>query len=297
MLPTETRISFEFFPPKTSEGIAQLTETAVVLSYHQPQFFSVTCGAGGTSRTGTLHTVKTLQSQLRTISIAPHLACIGASQSDIKNLLEEYKQLNIKRIVALRGDRPLNLEHAGEFEYACELVELIRKQTGRLFHIEVAAYPEVHPQANNFQNDVLNLKRKFEAGADSALTQFFFNPDAYFYFRDACGKAGIFQPIVPGIMPITQFANLVRFSDTCGAEIPRWIRKRLESYAGDLASIKAFGIEIVSNLCHRLLNEGAPGLHFYTLNKADGCIKLIEQLGLIDAHQLQPSRELRSLPV
>lgn len=270
-------ISFEFFPPKTLEGIEQLSHTASTLAEFRPHFFSVTYGAGGSTRDGTIETVKMLQ-QKTDVLVAPHLACIGSNQEEILETLHHYKLIGVKRIVALRGDLPSGMGQTGEFKYAVELVELIRETTGDHFYIEVAAYPEIHPQAESVLDDILNLKRKYEAGANSAITQYFFNPDAYFYYIDECAKHGIFFPIVPGIMPIMQFQKLARFSDACGAEIPRWIRKRLESYGTDMDSVKKFGIEVVYQLCERLIAGGAPGLHFYTLNKTDSTVILLKML-------------------
>lgn len=271
-------ISFEFFPPKTSEGEQNLQDTAFALSKFIPDFFSVTFGAGGSTRLGTIETTKILQKNT-SIPVAPHLSCIGSTCDEIRTVLDTYKLLGVKRLVALRGDLPSGMEQTGELKYASELVALIREMTGNYFHIEVAAYPEFHPQAKNALDDVLNLKRKYEAGADSAITQYFFNPDAYFYFLDECAKYGIFLPIIPGIMPITQFKKLLRFSEICEAEIPRWICKRLETYGDDIESIQAFGIEVVYNLCQRLINGGASGLHFYTLNRANATQELLTMLG------------------
>ena len=270
-------ISFEFFPPKNQESLAKLIETAKNLSALSPSFFSVTFGAGGSTREGTLETVKALQ-QATGVPITPHLSCIASSRAEIVDILKTYQSLGVKRIVALRGDLPSGMVQAGEFEYASDLVALIRQETGDYFDIEVAAYPEYHPHAKSAHDDVLNLKRKFDAGATSAITQYFFNPDAYFYFLDECAKEQIFMPIVPGIMPIHQFSKLLRFSNTCGAEIPQWMRKRFESYGDDQASIQAFGLEVVSNLCQRLLSGGAPGLHFYALNQAEPSTTLLLQL-------------------
>lgn len=272
-------ISFEYFPPKTTEGIKTLHQSAKELTQLQPSFFSVTFGAGGSTREGTIETVKWLQKNT-SISIAPHLACMGLHRHEIIAILEQYKSLGIKRIVALRGDLPSGMGHSGELRYASELVALIRDSTQDHFIIEVAAYPEVHPQAQNALEDLANLKRKADAGANSAITQYFFNPDAYFYFIDECAKQKISIPIIPGIMPITHFGKLVRFSEMCGAEIPRWIRKRLESYGDDFISVEAFGSEIVYDLCDKLIKGGAPGLHFYTLNQSSASISLIKQLGL-----------------
>lgn len=275
---TKLNISFEFYPPKTAEGHAQLHETALALVKFAPQFFSVTFGAGGSTRKGTLETVTHLQEHTP-ISLAPHLACIGAEQAEIIEILQQYQNIGIQRVVALRGDLPSGMGKAGQFKFANELVSLIRKVMPDDLHISVAAYPEMHPQANTMHEDVLNLKRKYEAGANSAITQYFFNSDAYFYYLDDCAKHGVNLPIIPGIMPITQFNNLARFSDTCGAEIPRFIRKRLESYGDDLNSIQAFGIEVVTQLCERLMSGGAPGLHFYTLNKAKAVSAVLKMLG------------------
>jgi len=272
-------ISFEYFPPKTDEGIKTLHQSALLLSQLNPAFFSVTFGAGGSTRDGTAETVTWLQKHTP-ITIAPHLACVGLHRSELVNILTQYQLLGIKRIVALRGDLPSGMGHSGEFRYANELVALIRDTTQDHFHIEVAAYPEFHPQAKDAIKDIINLKRKADAGANSAITQYFFNPDAYFYFIDECQKQDISIPIVPGIMPITHFGKLIRFSDMCGAEIPRWIRKRLESYGEDLISVEAFGLEVVHGLCETLIKGGAPGLHFYTLNHADASVKIIKQLNL-----------------
>lgn len=281
-------ISFEFFPPKTPEGNEALYATAKVLAHYHPHFYSVTYGAGGSTRLGTLETVKMLLTNT-SIPVTPHIACIGASREDIIELLHHYQALGINRLVALRGDLPSGMGHSGEFKYANELVSLIREVTTNHFHIEVAAYPECHPQAVTAEQEIIVLKKKYEAGANSAITQYFFNADAYFYYLDDCAKHQVYMPIVPGIMPITQFSKLARFSDLCGAEIPRWIRKRLESYGDDLESIKKFGLEVVYDLCQKLLAGGAPGLHFYTLNKADAVVELL--------HLLQPQiKHIAELP-
>lgn len=274
--PTLTQ-SFEFYPPKSSEAMDALMETAIVLAKNNPEYFSVTFGAGGSTQSGTIETVKCLQKNTA-ISVAPHLSAVGLTRDQMTYLLQTYQQLGIKRLVVLRGDLPSGMGNNGEFKYAHELVAFIRKITGNDFHLEVAAYPEMHPQAKNSQSDLLNLKQKFLAGANGAITQYFFNPDAYFYFLDECAKQHIFMPIVPGIMPITQFARLVRFSELCGAEIPRWLNKRLESYGDDHDAIKSFGLEVVYHLCERLLVGGAPGLHFYTLNQAEPSLKLLDLL-------------------
>lgn len=271
---TPLSISFEFFPPKSAEAMQQLAAVAMSLTAAKPHFFSVTFGAGGSTRDGTMETVSLLQKKTA-INVAPHLACMGSSKADILAVLSQYQAMGVHRIVALRGDLPSGMVQSGELSFASELVALIRETTGQTFHIEVAAYPEFHPQALSVHDDVLNLKRKYEAGANSAITQYFFNPDAYFYYLDDCARQGIHIPVVPGIMPITQFSRLARFSDNCGAEIPRWIRKRLESYGDDLDSIKSFGLEVVHDLCQRLINGGAPGLHFYTLNKAEAVSEIL----------------------
>lgn len=277
-------ISFEFFPPKTNEGLTSLSNTILLLDESNPHFFSVTFGAGGSTRSGTLDAVKMLQMHTKT-EIAPHLSCVGLSCEDIVKILYEYKACAVKRIVVLRGDMPSGMGQSDDFKFASELVAFIREVTGEYFHIEVAAYPEFHPQAVSVEDDVLNLKRKYEAGADSAITQYFFNPDAYFHYRDDCERQAIFLPITPGIMPITQFTRLARFSDACGAEIPRWIRKRLESYGDDLISIRKFGVEVVYQLCQRLIAGGVPGLHFYTLNKADVVMEIARLLGFVMAEE------------
>ena len=270
-------ISFEFFPPKSTEGTHLLLQTAMTLSTLSPAFFSVTFGAGGSTREGTLDTVKELQRKI-SIPVAPHLSCMGAKRDELINILRDYQALGLKRIVALRGDVPSGMGMSGEFKLASELVSLIRDITGDYFHIEVAAYPECHPQSKNAHDDVLNLKRKSDAGANSAITQYFFNPDAYFFFLEQCAKQQIFIPIVPGIMPIFHFTKLARFSDRCGAEIPRWLAKRLEAYGDDVESIRQFGVEVIYHLCERLLLGGAPGLHFYTLNHAELSEQIVQQL-------------------
>ena len=271
--------SFEFFPPKNPEGAEKLRRTQEVLATLRPRFFSVTFGAGGSTRDRTLETVLEIQ-RGSGIDAAPHLSCIGSTRENIREILDVYRREGISHIVALRGDMPSGMREAGEFRYANELVEFIRAETGDHFHIEVAAYPEFHPQAKSAEADLHNFKRKVEAGADSAMTQYFFNPDAYFRFIDDCERLGVDVPVVPGIMPITNFAQLARFSDACGADIPRWIRKRLEGYGEDLASIRAFGEEVITNLCDGLLDAGAPGLHFYTMNQAKPTLALWKNLGL-----------------
>ncbi len=272
--------SFEFFPPQTPEGVEKLAATRRQLGLLKPAFFSVTFGAGGSTQGRTLETIRQIKAE--GYNAAPHLSCIGSTRDNIRALLSAYKDMGIKRIVTLRGDLPSGMGRGsiGEFQYANELVSFIRAETGDHFHIEVAAYPEFHPQARSAQDDILNFKRKVAAGADSAITQYFYNADAYFHFVDACGKRGVTVPIVPGIMPIVKFAQLARFSDACGAEIPRWMRKTLESYGDDSESAMAFGLDVVTQLCEKLLAGGAPGLHFYTLNQAGPSLEIWKRLGL-----------------
>jgi len=269
-------ISFEFFPPQTAEGMEKLHAARKQLAPLKPEFFSVTFGAGGSTRDRTLETVTQIQAD--GYPAAPHLSCVGSTRENIRAILLTYKDLGIKRIVALRGDLPSGMATTGEFQYANELVTFIRAETGDHFHIEVAAYPEFHPQAKSPRDDLLNFQRKVNAGADSAITQYFYNADSYFYFVEQCHKLGITIPIVPGIMPIGKFSQLARFSDACGAEIPRWIRKTLESYGDDTASIQAFSMDVVTKLAERLLAGGAPGLHFYTLNQAAPSMEILKRL-------------------
>jgi methylenetetrahydrofolate reductase (NADPH) len=271
--------SFEFFPPKTPDGIAKLEATCLRLAALKPRFFSVTFGAAGSTRDRTFETVIDIQSKSG-IETAPHLSCVASTRDNIREMLNGYMERGIRHIVALRGDMPSGMVEAGEFRYANELVEFIRASTGDHFHIEVAAYPEYHPQAISPDRDLANFRRKVEAGADSAITQYFYNADAYLNFAERCVKNGILIPIVPGIMPITNYHQLSRFSDACGAEIPRWIRRRLEAYGEDLGSIRAFGEEVVTGLCERLLAHGAPGLHFYTLNRAEPAMAIWNNLDL-----------------
>lgn len=270
--------SFEFFPPKTPEGMAKLRATREQLAQLEPKFFSVTYGAGGSTRDRTLEAVMEIQASGS--ASAPHLSCIGSTQESIQEILDLFKSKGIRHIVALRGDLPSGMADPGEFRYANELVAFIRQQTSDWFHIEVAAYPEIHPQAKNAQDDLHNFKRKADAGANAAITQYFFNADAYFRFVDDCVAMNVNIPIVPGIMPITNCTQILRFSDACGAEIPRWIRKRLEAYGDDLDSIRAFGLDVVTDLCDQLLQGGAPGLHFYTLNQAGPSSIIWQRLGL-----------------
>ena len=271
--------SLEFFPPKTADGIAKLEATSQQLATLKPRFFSVTFGAGGSTRERTFEVVVDIRDKSG-IEAAPHISCISSTRDNIREMLSGYRQQGIHHIVALRGDMPSGMVEAGEFRYANELVAFIREETGDHFHIEVAAYPEYHPQASSPDRDLANFKRKVGAGANSAITQYFYNPDAYFRFVERCNRTGIDIPIVPGIMPITNYHQLARFSDACGAEIPRWIRKRLEAYSEDTASIRAFGEEVVTNMCAQLLEGGAPGLHFYTLNRAAPAIAIWNNLKL-----------------
>jgi methylenetetrahydrofolate reductase (NADPH) len=270
--------SFELFPPQTPQGVEKLQLTRKQLALFNPKFFSVTFGAGGSTRERTLETVLEIQAEGHVV--APHLSCIGSTRQNIRAILERYSQAGIRHIVALRGDLPSGMAQAGEFRYASELVAFIRQEFGSLFHIEVAAYPEYHPQARSAQADFENFKRKVEMGANSAITQYFYNADAYYHYIDSCESAGLNIPIVPGIMPINKFSQLVRFSDACGAEIPRWVRKKLEGYGDDSESIQAFGLDVVTDLCERLLQAGAPGLHFYTLNSANLTSKIWQRLNL-----------------
>ncbi len=270
--------SFEFYPPQTQEGVEKLAAARKQLAILKPEFFSVTFGAGGSTQERTVETIRQIQSEGH--NAAPHLSCVGSTREKIRALLFTYKDMGIKRIVALRGDLPSGMASIGEFQYANELVSFIRAQTGEHFHIEVAAYPEFHPQASSSRADMANFKRKVVAGANSAITQYFYNADGYFRFIEETRKLGITIPIVPGIMPIVNFTQLARFSDTCGAEIPRWMRKTLEGYGDDSASIRAFGLDVVTQMCERLLAGGAPGLHFYTLNQAGPSLEIGKRLGL-----------------
>ncbi|MEQ1813151.1 MAG: methylenetetrahydrofolate reductase [NAD(P)H] [Candidatus Nitrotoga sp.] len=270
--------SFEFFPPQTAEGVNKLADTRRKLTVLKPEFFSVTFGAGGSTRERTLEAVQHIQAD--GLPAAPHLSCVGSTRENIREIVQTYKKMGIKRMVALRGDLPSGMATTGEFQHANELVAFIRAETGAHFHLEVAAYPEVHPQAKSPREDLLNFKRKMDAGASSAITQYFYNADAYFRFVDDSHKLGIVAPIVPGIMPIVKFSQLARFSDTCGAEIPRWMRKTLESYGDDSASIQSYGLDVVTQLCNRLLAGGAPGLHFYTLNQAEPTLAIWQRLGI-----------------
>ena len=265
--PNRPELSFEFFPPKTPQGSDKLRAVWTQLAGLEPQFFSVTYGAGGSTQEGTLGTVRAIQSSGH--QAAPHLSCVGATRTEIENILGQYRASGIRHLVALRGDLPSGMAATGELAHASDLVSLIRATSGTHFRIDVACYPECHPQAKSAHADLMNFKRKIDAGADAAITQYFYNADSYFRFVDEAAAAGIAAPILPGIMPIGNFSQLARFSEACGAEIPRWLRLRMEGYGDDLASIRAFGLDVVSGLCERLLAGGAPGLHFYTLNQGE----------------------------
>lgn len=273
--------SIEFFPPKTPEGVEKLRQTRQQLAQLKPKFFSVTFGAGGSTRERTLETV--LEIQAEGLQAAPHLSCIGSTRESIRQILETYRAHGIRHIVALRGDLPSGMAEPGEFRHASDLVSFIRQETGDWFEIEVAAYPEMHPQARDYREDLANFKRKVDAGANAAITQYFFNADAYFNFVDDCRALGVTIPIVPGIMPISNYVQLARFSSACGAEIPRWLAKKLESYHDDTESLRAFGLDVVTGMCERLLSGGAPGLHFYTLNQAGLTATIWQRLGLDSA--------------
>lgn len=275
---TSRLFSIEFFPPNTDEGAEKLRSVRTQLAALDPAFFSVTHGAGGSTRDKTIATV--LEIRTAKLSAAPHLSCIGSSRESIRELLDTYVAAGIDRVVALRGDLPSGMGDPGEFRYANELVEFIRQETGDRFHVEVACYPEYHPQAKSPEADMQAFVRKVRAGADSAITQFFYNPDAYFSFVDSARRAGVDVPIVPGIMPFHNFSKILRFADGCGAEIPRWVRVRMEKYYDDAPSIRAFGLDVVTNLCQRLVDGGAPGLHFYTLNQAGLTTEIWKRLGL-----------------
>jgi methylenetetrahydrofolate reductase (NADPH) len=276
---TQANYSIEFFPPKTPEGAEKLRAVRAQLAQLNPKYFSVTFGAGGSTQQGTLETV--LEICREGHAAAPHISCMGSSRESLREILNEYRKHNIKRLVALRGDLPSGFgASAGVFHYANELIEFIRAETGDWFHIEVAAYPETHPQAKSPQDDLQNFAHKVKAGADAAITQYFYNPDAYFYFVEQARKLGVEVPIVAGIMPITNYSQLMRFSDMCGAEIPRWIRLKLASFGDDTESIRAFGLDVVAQLCEKLLAGGAPGLHFYSLNQAAATSAIWKRLNL-----------------
>ena len=270
------QISFEFFPPKSDEGKSKLQATLDQLKQLNPEYISVTFGAGGSTQDGTIETIRTILAS--GVDAAPHLSCIGSTKESIHSLLNTYIEMGVKRIVALRGDMPSGMREAGAFLYANELVSFIREVSNDHFHIEVAAYPEFHPQAPNAKKDIDNFARKVKAGANAAITQYFYNIDAYLHFRDECAKRNIGIPIIPGIMPITNIKQLARFSEMCGADIPRWLRLHLESYGEDTQSLRAFGQEFVTGFCEKLLAEGAPGLHFYTMNQVNPTTAIINNL-------------------
>ncbi|HRQ57495.1 MAG TPA: methylenetetrahydrofolate reductase [NAD(P)H] [Azoarcus taiwanensis] len=275
---TRPELSIEFFPPQTPEGAEKLRSVREQLATLEPTFFSVTYGAGGSTRERTFATVREIASAGH--EAAPHLSCIGSTRDNIREILAEYAEAGIRRIVALRGDLPSGVGASGEFRYANELVEFIRSETGDRFIIEVAAYPEWHPQARTPHDDLLAFKRKVDAGANSSITQYFYNIDAYRHFVDEVRGLGLEIPVVPGIMPISSFAKLARFSDACGAEIPRWMRRKFESFGDDSDSIRAFGLDVVTELCARLIDDGVPGLHFYSMNQAGPTMEICKRLGL-----------------
>lgn len=284
---TAPQISCEFFPPKTEEGAAKLRSTWQALKALDPVYFSVTYGAGGSTQERSFSTVSEIQHHSG-VSAAPHLSCIGSTRAHIRSILNNYKTQGIRRIVALRGDLPSGMGDPGELRYANELVEFIRNETGDWFHIEVAAYPEFHPQAASANADLAAFQRKVEAGADGAITQYFYNVDSYLRFMNDCLDRGINIPIVPGIMPITNYTQLARFSDASGAEIPRWMRKRLETFGDDMESLRSFGLDVVGELCQQLLEAGAPGLHFYSMNQVEPTLSLWRGL----EHHLRADIEL-----
>ena len=275
---TNNSLSIEFFPPKTPDGAEKLRAVRQALYALKPQFCSVTYGAGGSTQAGTLSTLNEIL--VEGLPAASHFSCIGATRDSVRQQLADFKAMGIRRLVALRGDLPSGYGGSGEFQYASDLVAFIRAETGQDFAIEVAAYPEIHPQAKSAKADLQAFATKVKAGADSAITQYFYNSDAYFRFVEDVQKLGVDVPIVPGIMPITSSAQLLRFSDACGAEIPRWIRLRLQDYGDDVASIKAFGLEVVTDLCDQLRSAGAPGLHFYSMNQSAATLAICQQLGL-----------------
>jgi len=276
--PSDPALSFEFFPPNTPEGAARLREVRARLAAFAPEFLSVTYGAGGATRDKTLATVLEILAEKHTV--APHLSCVGATRESVRELLALYRGHGIRRLVALRGDVPSGMREPGDFRHASDLVAFVRAETADWFHLEVAAYPEMHPQARSPRDDLEAFAVKVRAGADSAITQYFFNADAYLRFRDDARRIGIDVPIVPGIMPIANFTQLARFSDACGAEIPRWIRLRLASFGDDIEAIREFGVEVVAAMCRRLLAEGVPGLHFYTMNQAAPTLEICRRVGL-----------------
>ena len=275
-MPNMPSVSFEFFPPRTEEGDLKLNKTIKTLSEFNPKFFSVTFGAGGSTKAKTLETVLSIKSSNN--NGVPHLSCISASKEEIRSLLNEYKTHDIKHLVALRGDNPSGAISHGDFKYANELISFIREETGEYFNIQAGAYPEYHPEAESATDDLNNFKRKIEAGANSAITQFFFNADAYFRFVEECQKVSISVPIIPGIMPIYNIKQLSRFASNCGAEIPRWLRLKLESYDDDIQSLRDYGVDVISELCETLVQYGVPGIHFYTLNESKIVSKIIKNI-------------------
>ena len=275
---TQTDLSIEFFPPQTPEGIEKLRAVRAKLAPLQPSFFSVTFGAGGSTRERTFAIVKDIAAE--GFDAAPHLSCVGSTRDSIREILKDYQSAGIRRIVALRGDLPSGMNQSGEFRYANELVEFIRSETGDHFHLAVAAYPEWHPQARTPGDDLKAFARKVKAGADTAITQYFYNADAYFHFVDEARALGVDIPIIPGVMPIAGFSKLARFSDACGAELPRWMRRKFESMGDDTDSIRAFGLDIVTELCERLIAGGAPGLHFYSMNMSGLTLEICQRLNI-----------------
>ena len=275
-MPNMPSVSFEFFPPRTEEGDLKLNETIKTLSEFNPEFFSVTFGAGGSTKTKTLETVLSIEASNN--NGVPHLSCISSSKEEIRSILSEYKSHDIKHLIALRGDNPSGAISHGDFKYANELISFIREETGEYFHIQAGAYPEYHPEAESATDDLNNFKRKIDAGANSAITQFFFNVDAYFKFIEECQKKSISVPIIPGIMPIYNIKQLSRFSSNCGAEIPRWLRLKLESYGDDIQSLRDYGVDVISELCETLVQYGVPGIHFYTLNESKIVSKIIKNI-------------------
>lgn len=273
------KLSLEFFPPRTEQGMDKLKTVVEELGAMAPEYMSVTYGAGGTTQERTVETVRFIQTQTD-FNAAPHLTCIGATHESVLKLLNEYEAMGVKRIVALRGDLPSGMMDPGEFKYASDLVEFIKQEKGDTFHLEVAAYPETHPQARNCDIGIKWFKHKVESGADSAITQYFYNFDSYRYFIDNCEKNGIDLPIIPGIMPITNYENLIRFSQGCGAEVPRWLKCRLESFDDDIAGLIEFGKDVVTELCQKLLDAGAPGIHFYSMNKTEPTLEIAKALTL-----------------
>ena len=280
--PAAVPVSFEFFPPKTPEGTEKLCAVRQQLYALQPQFCSVTYGAGGSTQDGTLQTVQSILDEGQ--QGASHFTCVGASRASVREKLALFQSMGVRRLVALRGDLPSGYGSMGEFRYAADLVAFIRAETGDRFHLEVAAYPEMHPQARSPEADLQAYAAKVKAGANSAITQFFFNTDAYFRFVDEARRLGADVPVVPGIMPIINASGLLRFADSCGAEVPRWIRLRLQSLGDDAAGIRAFGLDVVTRLCEQLLAAGAPGLHFYTMNQSTAALEICRRLGLAGAY-------------